>query len=62
MLQSDGMSTQPVVYDAFPDVDEFDAKHKEPEGDVTNPVHGVLFGVVMCLPFWAAVYLLLRSI
>ena len=63
LLKSDGMSMQPAVYDAFPDIDEPDVKHEEPDGDVSNPVPGILLGVVMCLPFWAvAVYLLLRSI
>jgi hypothetical protein len=62
LLNGHGMSTQPAVYDAFSDVDEFDLESEQPEGDVSNPIRGILFGIAMCLPFWTAMYLLLRSI
>ena len=55
------MTTQPAVFHAFPDVDELDAEFEN--GDALNPVRGILFGIVVCVPFWAAaVYLVLRSI
>jgi hypothetical protein len=56
------MSTQPVVYHAFSDADDFDVEFDR-EADALGPIRGILVGIAMCIPFWAAaVYLVLRSI
>jgi hypothetical protein len=57
------MSTESILYEALPDDDE-PLVELEPDGAVKsfNGTRGILFGVMLCLPFWAVVYLLLWSI
>jgi hypothetical protein len=56
------MSTQPVVYYAFSDADECDGEFDR-EADALDPIHGILVGLGLCVPFWAAaVYLVVRWI
>ena len=57
-----GMSTQPAMYHAFSDADEFEVEFDR-DGDALDPMRGILVGLALCVPFWAgAVYLVLRWI
>ena len=52
------MSTGPVAHQPFPDLDAFQSEADRE--DVFNPIRGILVGIVLCAPFWAAVYWILR--
>jgi len=55
------MASHPVTYEPFPDVDDLGLDF-EADADVLNPVRGILMGIVICAPFWAAAYLAVRVI
>jgi hypothetical protein len=54
------MSSQPVAYPRFQDVEDLGVERVE--ADALNPTRGVLVGIALCAPFWAGLYLLVRSI
>ena len=60
LLHGQGMTTQPVTYEPFPDADDL-ALEFEGQADVLNPVRGILVGILVCAPFWAAMYLVFRA-
>jgi hypothetical protein len=57
------MSTESVLYEALPN-DADCLVELEPDGPVESfdVMRGILFGVMLCLPFWAGLYLILRSV
>ena len=57
------MSTESVLYEALPDVDD-SLVELEPDKAVESfdVMRGILVGVMLCLPFWAGLYLILRSL
>jgi hypothetical protein len=50
------MSTPPIAFEAFPDVDELRAEPDQDPVESFNAIRGILFGVALCVPFWAGVY------
>jgi hypothetical protein len=54
------MTSQPVAYPRFSDVEHFCTEFVE--ADALNPTRGILVGIALCAPFWASVYLFVRSI
>jgi hypothetical protein len=57
------MSTESVLYEALPDDDD-SLVELEHDGAVESfdVMRGILVGVMLCLPFWAGVYLILRAL
>jgi hypothetical protein len=54
------MTSQPVIYEPFPDVDH--EVELEDEFDLLNPVRGIVIGIALCAPFWVGVYWMFRSV
>ena len=57
-----GMSMESVLYEALPEDETLVELEPDGAAECFDVVRGILFGVTLCLPFWAAVYLLVRSI
>ena len=51
-----------VLYEALPEDETLVELEPDGAAECFDVVRGILFGVTLCLPFWAAVYLLVRSI
>lgn len=56
------MSGQPVTFEAPQDIDNFTVELDEGTVESLDALRGVLFGLLLCLPFWAGVYLFIRSL
>jgi hypothetical protein len=56
------MSTQPVLYEVFQDVDDVPVELDVETAESSNVVRGFLFGISLSVPFWVAVYWFLRSL
>jgi hypothetical protein len=54
-------TTQPISFDAFQDTDELQVEPDWETDESLDAIRGVLFGMALCLPFWAGVYWLVTS-
>jgi hypothetical protein len=55
------MSTPPIAFEALHGIDE---RQVEPDWETVeslDAIRGVLFGIALCVPFWAGVYWLVTS-
>jgi hypothetical protein len=62
------MAARSLAHQSFTDVDEFQSEHHhvlhpvtvvEPSGETIDPVgpaRGVILAVILCVPFWIAVF------
>jgi hypothetical protein len=56
------MSSQPVPYEVFQDVDNVPVELDVETTESFNVVRGILFGISLSVPFWVGVYWFLRSL
>jgi hypothetical protein len=57
-----GMTSQPAIYESLPDVDDDLDTEFDSEAEAFNPIRGMLVGIALCAPVWAALYWMFRSI
>jgi hypothetical protein len=55
------MSGQPGTFETTQDIDNVTVELDEELVESLDALRGVLFGLVVCIPFWAGVYWVLRS-
>jgi hypothetical protein len=55
------MSSHHVTYERFPDVSDVGVEF-DGDVDVLRPCRGILLGIAVCAPVWAAVYLVFRAV
>jgi hypothetical protein len=56
------MSGQPATFETPQDIDNFTVELGDETVESFDAVQGVLFGLLLCMPFWAGVYWFVRSL
>jgi hypothetical protein len=55
------MGSRPLAFEAFQDIDELQVEPDWDTAESLDAIRGVLFGIILCVPFWAGVYWLVTS-
>ncbi len=56
------MTGQPLTMEPAQDIDRLTVELDDETVESLDALRGVLFGVLLCMPFWAGVYWLLSSL
>ncbi len=56
------MTGQPLTMETAQDLDRLTVELDDETVESLDALRGVLFGVLLCMPFWAGVYWLLSSL
>jgi hypothetical protein len=54
-------TTQPLSFEAFDEIDELQVEPDWETVESLDAIRGLLFGIVLCVPFWAGVFWLVTS-